>query len=68
VDAPWYVSNALIRRHLHMPMVKEEIRHYSSLYDLLLRAHPNDLLLPLHESPKHRRLRRLLPNYLPTRF
>jgi hypothetical protein len=51
-----------------MPMVKEEIRYYSSLYDLRLRAHPNDLLLPLLESPKHRRLQRLLPNDLPTRF
>jgi hypothetical protein len=67
-DAPWYVSNTLNRRDLHMPSIKEEIRHYSSLYHLRLRAHPNDLLLPLHESPEHRRLGRLFPNDLPTRF
>jgi hypothetical protein len=34
VDAPWYVSNTLIRRDLHRPTVKEALRHYS------LRAHP----------------------------
>jgi hypothetical protein len=27
MDAPWYVSNTPIRRDLHMPTVKEEIRH-----------------------------------------
>jgi hypothetical protein len=68
VDAPWYVSNTLIRRDLQMPTVKEEIRHYSSHYSLRLRAHPNDLLLPLLEPPEHRRLQRLLPTDLPTRF
>jgi hypothetical protein len=34
VDAPWYVPNTIIRRDLHMPTVKEEIRHYSSHYSL----------------------------------
>jgi hypothetical protein len=64
VDAPWYVSNTLIRRDLHMPTVKEEIRHCS----LRLTAHPNDILLTLLEPPEHRRLRRLLPNDLSIRF
>jgi hypothetical protein len=41
VDAPWYVPNDIIRRDLHMPTVKEEIRHYSSHYSLRLSAHPN---------------------------
>jgi hypothetical protein len=45
LDAPWYVPNTLIRRDLHMPTVKEEIRHYSSHYSLRLTAHPNDILL-----------------------
>jgi hypothetical protein len=61
VDSPWYVPNTIIRRDLHMPTVKEEIRHYSSHYSLRL-------ILPLLEPPEHRRLRRLLPNDLPTRF
>jgi hypothetical protein len=68
VGAPWYVSNTLIRRDLHMPKVKDEIRHYSSHYSHRLSAHPNDLILPLLEPPDHRRLRRFLPNDLPTRF
>jgi hypothetical protein len=68
VDAPWYVPNTIIRRDLHMPTVKEEIRHYRSHYSLRLTAHPNDILLTLLEQPEHRRLRRLLPNDLPTRF
>jgi hypothetical protein len=31
-------------------------------------AHPNDILLTLLELPEHKRLRRHLPNDLPTRF
>jgi hypothetical protein len=68
VDAPWYVPNTIIRRDLHMPTAKEEIRHYSSHYSLRLSVHPNDLIIPLLEPPEHRRLRRLLSNDLPTRF
>jgi hypothetical protein len=30
VDAPWYVPNAVIRRDLQIPTVKEEIQRYSS--------------------------------------
>jgi hypothetical protein len=68
VDAPWYVPNTIIRRDLNMPTVKEEICTYSSHYSHRLSAHPNDLILPLFEPPDHRRLRRFLPNDLPTRF
>jgi hypothetical protein len=57
VDAPWYVPNTIIRRDLHMPTVKEEIRHYSSHYSHRLSVHPTDLILPLLEPPDHRRLR-----------
>jgi hypothetical protein len=32
VDAPWHVSNTLIRRDLHVSTVKVEIRRYSSHY------------------------------------
>jgi hypothetical protein len=60
VDAPWYVPNMVIRRDLQIPIVKEEIRHYSSQYSARLRAHP--------KSTDNRRLRRHLPNDLPTRF
>jgi hypothetical protein len=32
VDAPWYVSNSVIRKDLRIPAVKEEISRFSSLY------------------------------------
>jgi hypothetical protein len=68
VDAPWYVPNTLIRRDFQIPSVKEEISHYSSHYSARLTAHPNDILLTLLEQPEPKRLRRHLPNDLPTRF
>jgi hypothetical protein len=64
VDAPWYVPNTLIRRDRQIPSVKEEISHYSAR----ITAHPNDILLTLLEQPERKRLRRHLPNDLPTRF
>jgi hypothetical protein len=67
IDAPWYVPNTLIRRDLQIPSVKEEISQYSSHYSARLTAHPNDVLLTL-EPPERKRLRRHLPNDLPTRF
>jgi hypothetical protein len=33
VDAPWHVPNTVIRRDLHTPTVKVEIRRYSSQYN-----------------------------------
>jgi hypothetical protein len=32
VDAPWYVPNTVIRRHLQIPTVKEEIHRFSFQY------------------------------------
>jgi hypothetical protein len=68
VDAPWYVPNTFIRRDLQTPTVKEEIRRYSSQYSARLSAHLNDLTVNLIELPDNKRLRRHLPNDLPTRF
>jgi hypothetical protein len=69
VDAPWYVPNTVIRKDLQIPTVKEEIRRYSSQYSARLSAHPNGLVVNLMEQPdNNRRLRRHLPNDLPTRF
>jgi hypothetical protein len=67
-DVPWYVQNTVIGRDLQIPTVKKEIRRYSSQYRASLSAHPNDLLVNLIELPENRRLRRHLPNDLPTRF
>jgi hypothetical protein len=68
VDSPWYVPNTVIRRDLQIPTVKEEIRRYSSQYSARLSTHPNDLIVNLIELPDNRRLRRHLPDDLPTRF
>jgi hypothetical protein len=68
VDAPWYVPNMVIRRDLQIQTVKEEIRRYSSQYSARLTRHPNDLIINLSGLPDNRRLRRHLPNDLPTRF
>jgi hypothetical protein len=69
MDAPWYVSNTVIRSDLQIPTVKEEICRYSTKYSVRLSAHPNDLAVNLMAQPNiNRRLRRHLPNHLPTRF
>jgi hypothetical protein len=68
VDAPWYVPNTVIRRDLQILTVKEEIRRYSSQYSARLSAHSNDLKVNPIGLPDNRRLRRHLPNDLPTRF
>jgi hypothetical protein len=68
VDAPWYVPDTVIRRDLQIPTVKEEIQRYSSQYNTLLSAHPNDLIANLMVQPDNRRLQRHLPNDLPARF
>jgi hypothetical protein len=69
VDAPWYVLNMVIRWRLHTPTVEEEIRHYSSQYSARLSVHPNDPVVNLVAQPDtNRRLRRHVPDDLPTRF
>jgi hypothetical protein len=68
VDAPCYVPNTVIWRDLQTPTVKEEIRRYSSQYSARLSAQPNELLVNLKAQSDSRRLRRLLPIDLPTRF
>jgi hypothetical protein len=68
VDAPWYVPNTVFRRDLQIPTVKEEILRYSPQYSAGLSTHPNDLIVNFIELPDNRRLRRHLPNDLPSRF
>jgi hypothetical protein len=68
VDALWYVPNTVILRDLQIPTVKKEIRRYRSQYSARLSTHPNDLIVNIMKLPDNRRLRRHLPNDLPTRF
>jgi hypothetical protein len=67
VDAPWYVSNSVIRKDFQIPTVKEEISRFSSLYAVRLRAHTNELIATLTHS-LHKRLHRYWSNDLLTRF
>jgi hypothetical protein len=60
--------NILIQKDLQIPMVKQEISHYSYHYSKHLSVHPNELILHLQEPPETRRLRKNLPIDLPTRF
>jgi hypothetical protein len=68
VDAPWYVQNAVMRRDLLIPKVKDEILRYRSQNRVSLNTHASDLIVKLMELSDNRRLRRHLPNDLPTRF
>jgi len=40
IDAPWFVTNEIIRRNLRIPTIKEEINN-GSLYINKLTNHPN---------------------------
>jgi hypothetical protein len=50
-DAPWYVTNAILRRDLHIPSLKEEIQRLSSQYSARLDSHPNLLTANLKKQP-----------------
>lgn len=62
VDAPWYMPNEIIRRDLHIPSIKEEIKNYGKLYINRLENHPNSLANKLLKEPTDkRRLKRFKP-------
>jgi len=68
-DAPWYVSNAVIKHDLQVPSVRQEMRTYSVIYHARLEGYPNDLAISLLQQPPHnRRLKRYYPVDLVTRF
>jgi hypothetical protein len=58
VDAPWCVSNSVIRKDLQIPTDKEKISRFSSQYNVRISVHPNELIASLTELPILRRLRR----------
>jgi hypothetical protein len=63
-----HVPNVILRQDLQIPLVKEEIRWFSTHYSSCLHTHPNSLAVHLREPPEHRRLKRHLPTDLITRF
>jgi hypothetical protein len=64
VDAPWYVSNSVIRNDLQIPTVKEEISRFSSHYNVRISVHPNELIASFTEPP----IQRYWPHDLLVRF
>jgi hypothetical protein len=68
VDAPWYVSNSVIRNDLQIQTVKGEISRFSSHYNVRISVHPNELIATLTEPPIQRLLRRYWPHDLLVRF
>jgi hypothetical protein len=64
-DAPWYVPNAVIKRDLQIPTVKQEAPKYSANYRKRLDVHPNSLANALfQEQLCNRRPKRLYPGDL----
>jgi hypothetical protein len=68
LGTPWYVPNMIIRMALRKSRVKEEIRHYISQYSARLSVHPDGPVVNLMAQSENRRLRRYMPNDLPTSF
>jgi hypothetical protein len=68
-DAPWYVSNAVIKHDLQVPSVRQEVRTHSVTYHTRLNCHPNELVILLLQQPPHNhKLKRYYPADLTTRF
>ena len=66
-DAPWYVPNAIIKRDLQVPTVRQEARKYSTNYRKWLDTHPSNLANALfRQKLRTRRLKRLYPADLVT--
>jgi hypothetical protein len=61
-DAPWYVPNAVTKRDLQGPTVRQEARQYSANCRRRLDTHPSNLANALfREKLGTRRLKRLYP-------
>jgi hypothetical protein len=61
VDAPRYVTNDMIHKHLGVPTVQEVIHERSIKHRTKLASHPNPLLHPLLRDDVIRRLNRRWP-------
>jgi hypothetical protein len=68
VNAPWYISNKVLRTDLKVPTVREEIAKYSVKYRDKITTHLNELAFTLLEEEEPRTLKRLKTKDLTTRF
>jgi hypothetical protein len=57
-DAPWYMSNMVLRQDFQITSVIEEIHRLSTQYRDHLYTHSNNLTVHLTVPPDHKRLRR----------
>lgn len=59
-NAPWFVNNNTIHNDLNIPIIKDEIKRFSSNYLNRLSYHPNVLAISLlDDSDEVKRLKRL---------
>jgi len=68
VNAPLYVLNTILHTDLQIPTVKAEITNFSTKYRQTLITHPNKLIPALPDEEGPRRLKRIKPTELTTRF
>jgi hypothetical protein len=61
VDAPWYVSNAILHADLGISYVHEVIHQKSNKHHTRLETHENPLLKTVLVREENRRLRRNWP-------
>jgi hypothetical protein len=64
VDAPWYVTNAMLHMDLGIPPIQDVIHARSCKHRATLQLHQNPLLRSLQQEPVIRRLQRRWPSDL----
>lgn len=66
-DVPWYVTNEINYRDLHIPEVKQEIQLYSTNYSNRIKVHPLAVSV-FKDDSEVRRVKRFKSSDLQTRF
>jgi len=64
VNAPWYITNAMIHSDLDIPTVQDVIHDRSNKHRAKLQSHPNPLLQKISRDNIPRRLKRKWPTDL----
>ena len=69
IDAPWYVTNETMHRHLEISTGEEEISKFRNKYNIRVNNQQNPLVTQLHDTMDQiRRLKRHYPFDLRIRF
>ena len=64
VNAPWYITNAMIHSDLGIPNLQDVIHDTSNEHRAKLQSHPNPLLQTISRDNIPRRLKRRWPTDL----